>query len=111
VDERFAGLHPELFTPERTQTGVDVTGHSIQIPMAIMRAPRLLGEHLADALVAIVDLSAANRTLDPPMDLIIGWTLLRQADWYIDHAGRRAACLPFGERPASRCSNRGPQAG
>ncbi|MCW2766086.1 MAG: hypothetical protein JWO11_2045 [Nocardioides sp.] len=97
VNERFAALHHELFTPEGTQTGADVTGHSVQTQMAIMRAPCILGEQLTEALVAIVDLSAANRTLDRPMDLILGWTLLKQADWYIDHPGRRAACLPFGK--------------
>jgi hypothetical protein len=94
VDERFVGLHHELFTPLGTSAGVDVTGQSAQLQMAIMRAPCILGEQLAEALVAIIDLSAANRTLDRPMDLILGWTLLRQADWYIDHPGRRAACLP-----------------
>jgi hypothetical protein len=97
VDDRFAGMHQELFTPQGTSTGVDVTGHSLETRMATMRAPRILGKQLAEALVAIVDLSAANRTLDRPMDLILGWTLLSQADWYIDHPGRRAACLPRGD--------------
>ena len=94
VDARFAGLHQELFIPQGTSTGVDVTGESVEVRMATMRAPSILGEQLAEALVAIVDLSAANRTLDRPMDLVLGWTLLEQADWYIDSPGRRAACLP-----------------
>ena len=94
VDERFAGLHQELFTPQGTSTGVDVTGESIEVRIATMRPPSILGEQLAEALVAIVDLSAANHTLDRPMDLILGWTLLCQADWYVDSPGRRAACLP-----------------
>lgn len=94
VDERFARLHPELFTFHGTSTGLDATGASAEMQMATMRAPRILGEQLAEAVVAVTDLSAANRELDHPMDLILGWTLLSQADWYVDHDGRRAACLP-----------------
>jgi len=98
VDESFAARHPDLFTPAGSQTGVDVTGASAETRMAIMRGPSVLGVQLPAALVGIVDLGAANRTIDRPMDLILGWTSLSQADWYVDHAGRRAACLPR-ERP------------
>jgi hypothetical protein len=48
----------------------------------------------AGALVAIVDLSDPSRTLERRMDLILGWRVLSQADWYVDHDGARAACIP-----------------
>jgi predicted aspartyl protease len=95
VDEGFAAQHPELLTPAGSQTGVDVTGASAETRMAVMRGPSVLGVQLLDAVVGVVDLSAANRTIDRPMDLILGWTSLSQADWYVDPAGRRAACLPL----------------
>ena len=94
VDERFAERHPELFTPEGSSTGTDATGRSVETPMAIMRGPQILGERFADALVAFVDLSGANSTLERRMDLVLGWTVLSQADWYVDHQGARAACTP-----------------
>jgi len=63
--------------------------------MAIVRGLRLLGEQLPDALVAVVDLAGANRLLTRPMDLILGWTTLSQASWYVDHRHSRAAWSPL----------------
>jgi hypothetical protein len=34
--------------------------------------------------VAVVDLSAANDTLAQPMDIVLGYPSLRQANWYCD---------------------------
>lgn len=93
VDQRFARIHRALFTPEGTSAGMDATGRTVSTPMAVMRGPRILGAQLADGLVALVDLSGANSTVDLPMDLILGWTVLSQAHWYIDHHAARAACL------------------
>ncbi len=95
VDRRFAQLHPDLFRPAGSSAGMDASGQSVETPMAIMRGPRLLGEQLADALVAVVDLGGANRLLSRPMDLILGWTTLSQASWYVDHRHSRAAWIPF----------------
>lgn len=95
VDQRFVQRHPALFTLERPSTGMDATGRLVHTPMAIMRGPRILGQKLADAPVAVLDLSGANSTVSRPMDLILGWTVLSQADWYIDHPSARAACLPL----------------
>lgn len=46
---------------------MDATGASADMQMATMRAPRILGEQLAEAVVAINDLSAANRELGDPV--------------------------------------------
>ena len=94
ADEGFAQRYPELFAREGSSTGTDVSGRSVETPMALMRGPTILGERFADALVAIVDLSGANSTVERRMDLILGWTVLSQADWYIDHRGARGACTP-----------------
>jgi len=39
----------------------------------------------------VVDLSRANATLDLPMDLILGYTTLRQANWLFDFPAKRWA--------------------
>lgn len=95
VDQGFVHRHPRLFTAAGTSAGMDATGRSVSTPMAIMRGPRILDQTLTDALIAVVDLSRANSTVGRPMDLILGWTVLSQAAWYIDHHAARAACLPL----------------
>jgi hypothetical protein len=45
----------------------------------------LFGRHQA----AVVDLSHANSTIELPMDLILGYPTLRQADWLIDFPASR----------------------
>jgi hypothetical protein len=95
VDQAFARRHPDLFTPEDIRTGTDATGMSAKTPMATMRGPQILGEHFADALVAIVDLSGANSTLQRSIDVILGWTAISQADWFVDHPRACAACAPL----------------
>jgi hypothetical protein len=92
VDRGFADRHSELFRLGGTRSGTDATGQTADVPIAVMKGPRLLGVEFADALVALVDLSAANKDLDRRMDLILGWTVIGQANWIIDHATGRAAC-------------------
>lgn len=92
VDADFAARHPGLFTTLPSSSGTDASGLTLETPMARMHGPRILGEQFADSLVAIVDLTGPNRTVQRPMDLILGWPITGQADWYVDHPGSRAAC-------------------
>lgn len=93
VDQRFAAHHQDLFINVGTSAGTDASGRTIETPMAQMVGPTILGREFAESLVAIVDLSAANATLERPMDLILGWPLLSQATWIIDHAKRHATVV------------------
>lgn len=42
-----------------------------------------------------MDLSQANATLAQPMDLIIGYTTLRQANWLFDFPAQGWGVRPF----------------
>lgn len=99
VDRGFAERHPGLLVPAGTSMGTDAGGTTVETPMAVLRGPQVLGARLDDLLVAVVDLAGANATLARPMDLILGWTALRQADWWVDHPGRRAACRRRAQYP------------
>ncbi|XAS75732.1 hypothetical protein V3G39_13870 [Dermatophilaceae bacterium Sec6.4] len=98
VDQRFAAQHPRLFTHEGVSEGTDSTGTVLQVPMAQMSAVHLLGAEFGPSLAAVVDLSAANAIIDRRMDLILGWPLLSQGAFVIDHhqqlASYRPAALP-----------------
>jgi hypothetical protein len=61
----------------------------METPLLRMAAPVIGGRRFRGHLVVAVDLSAANSTLRPPMDLIVGYPTIRQADWLFDFPARR----------------------
>jgi hypothetical protein len=90
VDAAFADTHPSQFTLAGPSLGVDSSGTLAETPMMTMSGPQILGREFTSSVVAVVDLAAANRTIQRKMDLILGWPILRQANWIIDHANRLA---------------------
>lgn len=93
VDQEFAARHPELFSSAGTSAGTDASGETVETPMALMAGPTILGRTFTESPVAIVDLAAVNRTLARPMDLILGWPLISQAGWLIDHDRAKAGLV------------------
>lgn len=94
VDRAFFERHRELFEMTGRSEGTDAAGGVREAAMATMRGPVVLGRQLVDSPVAVVDLSTANTTVDRRMDLILGWPIIRQAAWVVDHEERVAACRP-----------------
>ena len=70
---------------------MDATGEIMTTAMMTMAPITLLGSPFDSSTVAVVDLSAAHTALERPMDLIVGWPILSQGAFYIDHAARRAS--------------------
>lgn len=91
VDRAFWLEHPELFEPIGTSEGTDSQGGQLETTLLLMAGPvigqRAFGAHKAVA----VDLSGVNGTLDIPMDLILGYPTIRQAEWLFDFPARRWA--------------------
>jgi hypothetical protein len=89
VDRAFWLGHPGLFEQIGMSVGTDGIGERAETPLLMMAGPvigrRAFGSHKAVA----VDLSEVNRTLDHPMDLILGYPTIRQADWLFDFPARR----------------------
>ncbi len=85
VDERFAAQHTRLFTHESLSEGTDASGTVLRTPVVRMAALQMLGAELDASPAAIVDLSAANATVEQRMDLILGWPILAQGTLTIDH--------------------------
>jgi hypothetical protein len=88
VDRAFWLGHPGLFEQIGVTVGTDGQGARAETPLLLMAGPvigqRAFGRHRAVA----VDLSEMNRTLDHPMDLILGYPTIRQADWLFDFPAR-----------------------
>ena len=89
VNRAFWLEHPELFEPIGTSAGTDAHGEQVETSLLLMSGPvigqRAFGSHKAVA----VDLSGVNSTLEYPMDLILGYPTIRQADWLFDFPARR----------------------
>ena len=89
VNRDFWLGHPELFEQIGTSVGTDGNGERAETPLLMMAesaiGQRTFGPHQAVA----VDLSRVNSTLEYPMDLILGYPTIRQADWLFDFPARR----------------------
>ena len=84
VDEAFWIRHSDLFRPVRSSQGTDASGVQQGSTTYEVSSPRIGGHLFAPHHVAVVDLSAPNSTLTRPMDMILGYPTLRQANWYFD---------------------------
>jgi hypothetical protein len=89
VNRDFWLAHPELFEEAGSSSGTDSKGARMETPLLRMAGPVIGGREFQGHLVVAVDLSAANSTLSHPMDLIVGYPTIRQADWVFDFPARR----------------------
>jgi predicted aspartyl protease len=84
VNLDFAHQHPHCFAPDGSSTGTDASGTSVQTPMFIMSSARINGVMFPPHRVAAVDLGDVNRMIEKPMDMIMGYSTYRHADWLFD---------------------------
>lgn len=88
LDAGFVGRHPELVTTAGSAHGSDGDG-SAETPMVILQGPRIGALKFGDSLAAVVDLSEINATSEQPLEIILGYPLLAQADWTVDLSDNR----------------------
>jgi hypothetical protein len=94
IDATFVCQHPWLVTMNDVTTGTDSTGSTKQIPMGMLAPSCIGGVSFESSRVAITELDSLNTADRPRADVIIGYPLLRQADWLIDIPQRRWAVIP-----------------
>jgi len=95
VNRDFWLAHPRLFEEAGTATGTDATGATRPTPAVLMAEAVIGGRAFARHRAAVVDLSHVNSIIELPMDLILGYPTLSQADWLFDFpAGRWAVTGP-----------------
>jgi hypothetical protein len=91
VNRDFWLGHPGLFEPIGTSAGTDGLGEQVETPLLRVAGPVIGQRAFGSHKVVAVDLSGVNSTLDYPMDLILGYPTIRQADWLFDFPARRWA--------------------
>jgi hypothetical protein len=84
VDATFWRRHRDLFALAGTSAGEDAAGNSTDAPFLEMAASVIGGRTFGPHLVVSADLAAVNRAVDRPMDLILGYPTISQADWLLD---------------------------
>lgn len=89
VDRAFWLSHPELFEQVGVSAGTDVNGDQVETPLLLMAGPVIGQRTFSRHKVVVVDLSQVNGPLEHPMDLILGYPTIRQADWLFDFPARR----------------------
>lgn len=94
VDAGFARAHPELLTMFGMGTGTDSNLTTLETPLAMLAGCRIGEVAFSPSKVAIVDLGPANASTDLGFDLILGYPIIRQADWYVDVPGREWSVRP-----------------
>lgn len=91
VDLNFIDKHPAFFQPAGSSAGTDASGSTMQTPMFVMSETVIGTQVFAPRRVAGVDLSQVNATIEMPMNLILGYNTLSQANWLFDFPRRRFA--------------------
>jgi predicted aspartyl protease len=89
VNRDFWLAHPRLFEKIGTATGTDATGATLETPVVLMAEVVIGGCSFRKHKAAVVDLSHANSLIELPMDLILGYPTLCQADWLFDFPANR----------------------
>ena len=89
VNHDFWVGHPELFEQIGMSVGTDGNGEQAETPLLLM-TESVIGQRVFNRHKAVaVDLSPVNSTLECPMDLILGYPTMRQADWLFDFPAKR----------------------
>ncbi len=91
VDMHVIQQYPACFQEVGKSTGTDATGAQVETPMFSLAQTIIGGHAFPPHKVAGVDLSYVNATLAVPMDLILGYTTLSQANWLFDFPQQRWA--------------------
>ena len=89
VDTAFVAAHAGCFTRIGQSIGTDATSATFETPLYRLESATIAGVSFAAHLIAAVDLAPVNATIADPMDLILGYTTLGQADWWMDFPGHR----------------------
>ncbi len=95
VDAGFADRHPQLFTSLGASQGTDAAGLTRPGRIWTISGPSIEDLDFAAHTAAVVDLAFINAGAQEPVDVIVGYPLLRQATWTLNLTdGTWSARLP-----------------
>lgn len=88
-DSKFIKKHPQFFKLAGNSEGTDSTGAKKETPIYEMKDFVLGGKQFPVTKVVAIDLSVPNSIIKTPMDFILGYPILRKANWFFDFPQRK----------------------
>jgi len=95
VDAQLILDHPSTFQIISDSEGTDANGNVKQTPTYLMTGMIVDGYVFPPHHVATVDLSVVNTTIVKKMDMILGYSSIRFADWWIDFPAKKWKITKF----------------
>jgi hypothetical protein len=90
VDQNFVAANPELFTAGLVIGNVvDGNYQAVAARLWTMKELTIGRRVFRNVRVVAVDFSTIHQGTAPDVHLVIGFNVIRHADWYFDHANRR----------------------
>jgi hypothetical protein len=85
VDRAFVKTHAEDFKPtEEFMKGTDGAGHSLLVKVFRAKKITIGPRSFSNVRVVAVDLSLLRENVSPQIHAVIGFNLIRKADWFFD---------------------------
>lgn len=91
VDLNVIDRHPDIFHPAGTSHGTDATGATQETAMYRMTGAILGGHVFPPHTVAAVDFAPVNMRLTEPLEIILGYSTSRHANWWFNFPNRHWA--------------------
>lgn len=95
VDSGFIAQNPNSFQLFGDFKGTDANGNSSMTPIYNMTGISIDGFAFPQHHVAAVDLKSVNTTIEKKMDMIIGYSSFRYADWWFDFPAKKWKITKF----------------
>jgi len=95
VDINFIKRFPEMFELVGQSVGTDSTGNKIVTPNYKIKSFDIDGHHFDSHDVAALDMSHINLKSSNPVYITLGFSTIRQADWFFDFKNNKWAVIEF----------------
>lgn len=93
VDQSFVLTNPQDFIPMKNYVrGVDGAGKAMLLQMYRAKKLAIGDEIFADVRVIAVDLSLLRESVSKDVQAIVGFNVIRKADWFFDRKSRLWKC-------------------
>lgn len=89
VASSFVEQHPHLFTKLGSETGTDSTNTQMETPTYIMSGLKISGREFQPMKVAAIPFSISQDKVENPINIILGYPTLKQANWIFDFPNKK----------------------
>jgi hypothetical protein len=89
VDKGFVDNHPAFFRPSGISKGNDSAGAEEETPAYVMEGATIGGRRFDHIKVSAFDFSRVTTHADIPFEIILGYNLIKQANWCFDFPAKK----------------------